>query len=630
MKGDLDNAIRVYLDALQGYKELGDKEGEAMVDGNLGTIFRDRDDYPQALKYTNEGLRIFREIGAENEVATALMNVGVIYSMQNDYPRALEYLFKSMRMMENKPECKRDLGRVLLNIATVYIDQGDYAKTLDYSIRALAIAESTGNRNSQVICLDNIASVYLRQNDPAKALDYNFKALKIAEETEDNDGIANLLLNIGTAYNLQKNYSLAIAYCLRSAVVNKPLGSRHRAAWTLMTLGECYLNAAEDDNAGKGTMSISSEQPVNKVPIVSIPQSRSAKLELAIQYLKEALDSSKPINGLDIMKNCYNKLAAAYSLSGKPELALASYKDYIVIHDSIFNKEKNNEITRHELQYEYSRREDSIRFKAQTDLQAKNYKIRQQKVVFYTSLGALVIIVVLIVLLQRSRIKRARTEQQALFARQLLEIELKALRAQMNPHFIFNCLNSIQAFILKENKVEAADYLQKFSKLIRMILDSSQKTSNTIEDEAEILGLYIDLEQLRLKNSFDYEIIVSDELDPTFTEVPSMVLQPIVENSIWHGLMRAANKGFLKVEFRKLENKLICIVADNGIGRQKSKELNALQRKGHESKGMKLIEDRLKAWSQTKGLHCTFNVYDNEANGSGTRTEITILYPVHA
>jgi len=117
------------------------------------------------------------------------------------------------------------------------------------------------------------------------------------------------------------------------------------------------------------------------------------------------------------------------------------------------------------------------------------------------------------------------------------------------------------------------------------------------------------------------------DVDPAFTEVPSLVLQPLVENSIWHGFTDALQPGKLIVEFIKEKNRLICIVEDNGIGRRRSRELKGMQGRAHESKGIKLIEARLLAWSQEKGLQYTFGVFDNDKQGSGTRTEITILYP---
>ena len=232
-----------------------------------------------------------------------------------------------------------------------------------------------------------------------------------------------------------------------------------------------------------------------------------------------------------------------------------------------------------------------------------------------------------IFIFQRSRTKRIQKEQKSLFARQILEIELKALRAQMNPHFIFNCLNSIQAFILRENTFEATEYLQKFSRLIRLILDNSQKTSNTIEDEVEILGLYLDLEQLRLRNMFDYEIIVSKDLDKSFVEIPSMIIQPVIENSIWHGFSNSDKKGMISVIFAKQQNQLSCTVIDNGIGRKKSIEIKERLGGTHESKGIKLIEDRLSVWCKTNGFKFELQIFDNIENRSGTCTIITILYP---
>ena len=362
---------------------------------------------------------------------------------------------------------------------------------------------------------------------------------------------------------------------------------------------------------------------------VKIPTGRAALLSTSLDYCRKSLAIGKEINSLLIQQSSYAYIAEAYKLSNDYKRASEYSDSAMAVKDSIFSKENSELMVRQELQNEYEQQHLADSLKHVQEISERNFKLQKQQLVVFILVGIFIVVVVTIILLQRAKIARTKTEQQALFAHQLLEIELKALRAQMNPHFIFNSLNSIQAFILKENKAEASDYLQKFSKLIRMILDNSQKTSNTIEEEKEILSLYLDLEQLRLKNKFDFQITISGNFDPTFTEIPSMVMQPLVENSIWHGLMNSPDKGLLKITFTKEDNKLICTVEDNGIGITRSKQLKAASGKTHESKGMKMVEQRLLAWSKTKGLNYTFNTFDNK-DGKGTRTEITILYSNYA
>jgi len=177
-----------------------------------------------------------------------------------------------------------------------------------------------------------------------------------------------------------------------------------------------------------------------------------------------------------------------------------------------------------------------------------------------------------------SRIKK-KEEEKTRINKLVAEYQLSALRAQMNPHFIFNCINSIQRYILTNKQQEAYDYLAKFSKLIRHVLNYSDKNIITLTQELEIVELYIELEQLRFENKFTYEILVDDTIDTDEEEVPAMILQPYIENAIWHGFMSLPKNitGNIYIRIRKREDMLEIIVEDNGVGREKS---GLLQNKG--------------------------------------------------
>lgn len=208
----------------------------------------------------------------------------------------------------------------------------------------------------------------------------------------------------------------------------------------------------------------------------------------------------------------------------------------------------------------------------------------------------------------------------------LAESQLMALRAQMNPHFVFNCLNSIQECIVTGKYGEASKYLNKFSKLFRLVLNNSGKKLVTIEEEKEVLELYLELEQMRFEKSFDYRIIIDGELDAEEVLIPSMLVQPYVENALWHGLMHKEGERKLLVEFRRVNNEVFeCIIDDNGIGRKRSFELKAGQSKAkrHESKGLAISKDRLDVL-QRQGYHATVQLIDKE-DGNGNSSGTTII-----
>lgn len=211
----------------------------------------------------------------------------------------------------------------------------------------------------------------------------------------------------------------------------------------------------------------------------------------------------------------------------------------------------------------------------------------------------------------------------------LAESQLMALRAQMNPHFVFNCLNSIQECIVTQKYGEASKYLNKFSKLFRMVLNNSGKNLVSLNEEKEVLDLYLQLEQMRFEKSFGYEIQVDDELEMDEILIPSMLVQPYVENALWHGLMHKDGERRLCIEFKRIsEDVFQCIIDDNGIGRRKSFELKEQQSKAkrHESKGLKISKDRIDVL-QKQGYHASLDIidkYDEQNNATGTKVIIEL------
>jgi len=209
------------------------------------------------------------------------------------------------------------------------------------------------------------------------------------------------------------------------------------------------------------------------------------------------------------------------------------------------------------------------------------------------------------------------------------ELEMQALRAQMNPHFIFNSLNSINNFILKNNKLQASEYLIKFSKLIRLILDNSTLTLINLDQELEALKLYIELEALRFQHRFDYQIILSKDLDTTSIKVPPLILQPFVENAIHHGLMPKEGPGHLKITITEFEGNLFLKIEDDGIGRQKSSLINAHASHKHKSLGLNVTSERIDLLNHQHAENSKVEVNDlTDEEGKAIGTEISIHIPV--
>jgi hypothetical protein len=219
-----------------------------------------------------------------------------------------------------------------------------------------------------------------------------------------------------------------------------------------------------------------------------------------------------------------------------------------------------------------------------------------------------------------------RSRERAYMNKQTLLAELNILRAQMNPHFTFNTLSSIQHFIGNNDNDAAISYLSKFAKLMRSIMENTKKPAIPVQDDLNALRLYLDLERLRLNEKFDYEMYIDPKIDPQYDQIPSMLIQPYVENAIWHGLTHKKEKGLLKVELVRKGEFIICDITDNGIGRAASRKLNGA-RSQHTSMGMKITKERLEIINSLKNSTLSVDVTDlmNEhGDAQGTKVEIFI------
>lgn len=220
-----------------------------------------------------------------------------------------------------------------------------------------------------------------------------------------------------------------------------------------------------------------------------------------------------------------------------------------------------------------------------------------------------------------------RRQREQIIQREQAELKLKALQAQINPHFIFNCLNSIHYCIKNKQSETAADYLLKFSYLVRRVLENSPLQAIPLQEDLEILKAYLDLEQLRSENQFTYAIKMDENIDLENTAVPMLIVQPFVENSIWHGLPARANGGHIQLHYQLIHDQLCITAEDNGKGPPTSQQHPAKRY----SLGKKLIEEQLKAIESLTGKSTSFNEADKQDDkGEILGRTIHIQLPHHS
>ncbi len=248
-----------------------------------------------------------------------------------------------------------------------------------------------------------------------------------------------------------------------------------------------------------------------------------------------------------------------------------------------------------------------------------------QRLWFIVLIGILLALIIYSLLRYRINLIREKAE----FKTRIAENKLTALRAQMNPHFIFNSLNSINNFILGNNAEFASQYLSKFAGLIRMIFDLSQHASISLEEELEMLKLYLEVESMRFREPFQYSINLADDIDSFEIQIPTMILQPFVENAIKHGIShKEKGKGEIQINIFSNEKFMVCVIQDNGVGRKKSAEINQQKGRKHNSRGIDITRERLQTLQNQGQLAYQIKIEDlknEQGQASGTRVEI--LFP---
>lgn len=230
--------------------------------------------------------------------------------------------------------------------------------------------------------------------------------------------------------------------------------------------------------------------------------------------------------------------------------------------------------------------------------------------------------------------KQAKTEKleklKEKYDKELAELKVTSLRSQMNPHFIFNSLNSIKLYIINNEKENAVYYLNKFSKLIRKILASTREKEISLADEIETAGLYINIENIRFNNKIDFNLTVDESLNLDTIKIPSLILQPFLENAIWHGLSSKKGKKELKIKIERAKGFFVkIIIEDNGIGRKKSSEINRKKIHKKNSIGLKLTEERLKNFVKDNNFDYSLkivDIYNSDKLANGTKVVLTINY----
>jgi len=551
------------------------------------------------------------------------------YSEMGNKDSSFVYLNSLTAVIDTLPETSARRVSLSQNIATVYQWFGMFKTAIRYYQTSVNGERKNGHLPGLGMALANLGELYSESQDDQKALLYSKEALNYLSDA--NMPYANTASNIAGYYCNLGQYDSALVYLDRSRRVAEKIGDEAQLATLRVVLGEIYLGQKKFELAGPFLENnlASLKKYGNPSDLIKTHLSLSSldtslhRYAAANDHLQSALKMARENKQQILVAVALQNLTFLHEKMKDYKKAFEFQQEYLNLKDSMTSENTKASLADFQVSYQTLQKEETIRL-LQQDNAIKNLQLQNSRrsLIFYLLSFLMALIILAIIFYQRNLRNKIRAQKTK------AELETKVLRLQMNPHFIFNSLNSIENFIMHNEKRLASDYLNKFARLIRMILDSSRTEVVPIAKDMEALQLYVDLEQLRFNHKFSYKAYVDPALLGGDYRAPSLLIQPYVENAIMHGLAHSDEEDLhLTVTATLVGDKIKYVVQDNGVGREKSKEYNTRNKPYHESVGLKITEDRIHIFNKGgdgAGAIKIIDLYNEEKTPGGTKVEIII------
>lgn len=590
---DIRNYFKKYTKSEKDLKNLIQQSKEAELPivliyahNSYGTLLRNFSLYEEAIAQHKKALTISKENNSlQNEIYT-LNKIGTVYRRKEEIRQALDYHQKALELSDEikikNYQDKKNVAICLNSIGNIYISLMQYDLALNQFKKAIEIQEKLKETLGLAINYQNIAFVKKELGDLDGALKnykislaYNLKLKNnIVGRIVCGNGISSVLTEQG-----KPEEALKVLAPILPIVTNSK--DQYYISITYVNLGKIYYN-------------------LNKLP--------EAK-----EYLESGTRIAKKHGINKIAINGYKYLSKVFYKESNYKRAYELYDKFSSKQEKVINEK--NVLYVNKLLSDY---EEQVKTSKIKNLEEANKRNRNLLVI---SLGALALLAILAFSLFRYRtIKNDKL---------IVTLEQESLRSQMNPHFVFNALNSIKLYIIKNDQKNAVHYLNKFAKVIRKILEASQVKEVSLEEELETMRLYLSIENIRFSNEVNYEEKIDASLNLNKVKVPPLILQPFIENAIWHGLSSKKGDKILTVEvFKESQNYFQINITDNGIGRKASAEIKENKHIRRKSIGIDLTKDRLTNFSRYYDNDFEITYIDLEENNIAKGTSVQLKIPL--
>lgn len=590
-----------------------------------------------------ESIQVLKDLLANYEMnlnarIIAIKDIGLNYLKMGNIDSALYYY----QLAEDSGIEKLPQNRIMLlnNKANAYIFIGDHEKSIKCYLEAIRIADSIDYKYGLTLIKSNLANLYFEWDKFDEAIKIYKESLPYLKSNSIYRNLATNYINIGISYNSLNQLDSSMKYLEMAKEVCLKTDDQALLSTAYHNLGRIYFEKKQFKqaldyykialDANKRDQNINTKANIYHDMALSLSEigqfSRALQLVDSASLTYSKIDNSQQIVDVELSK------ALILQKMGHYKKATAQLLNYIDLKDSIFSKEKFKQIS--ELETKYKTAEKEAEIQKQNALLAENQlEINQQKNSALTygmlftgaAIVALLIFIIFLINRHKHQLIKSKLEQQS------NELEGRLLRSQMNPHFIFNSLNSIQSYVTSNDQYQAEIYLSKFAKLMRSILENSRHAFVSLEQDLNNLMIYMELEELRFEGKFKQHIELDENIDLENTYIPPMITQPYIENAIIHGLVnKTDNAGKLLVKFeQKNDLSIKCIIEDNGIGRDKAIDLKSRGVKPYKSLGMQVTKERMEVISELNKVKFEEKITDlRDANGASIGTKVELSIPI--
>lgn len=552
--------------------------------------------YDEALKNNLSAI----DLVESNSKMTYLISkpIGYIYELKNSNDDAMHaynnYYDKALARLDTTGIIYSNSGK-----ARILQSQSKFKRARKMHKSVLDLQKQSQDQNGYASTSNNLGEIALNENKSKEAIQHFKKAKKLSTSNSSKYRLYNS--EIRSIIKEENNVEELINFQKQEVVISQESNDTVGLLEENLELSNIYIDNQQWDNA--------------------------------IQSIQGNISLSKQVKDYEQLSEGYRNLSKVYKETGKTEEALKTLDQYSQTIDSLYEHKQKlvaEKIAFHKTidekqQHIANLRKDAKLNKEKIKVFAKNEElqretIRQQNIINYALASILGILLITSFIIFRSSKKRK-------IANQLLA--LKSLRTQMNPHFIFNALNSVNGFIAANDERQANKYLADFSKLMRAVLENSKSDLVPLESELSIIKLYLQLEHFRFKEKFDYSFEISPDIAIDEIDIPPMFIQPYIENSVWHGLRYKKNKGFLKVNCFKEANTIHFIIEDNGIGRKNSQQFKTQNQKTEQSTGLKNITERLAIINNLNNTNIQVEINDLDSSKDDCGTQVRIKIPIY-